>query len=173
MLFACGVGVGLFFFGVAEPLWHYVGPNRYTRDKYMPDNEVAQWAMNVTFFHWGIHGWIVYVIIGIILGFLTFRKGMPMTMKTCFYPLIGDRIYGWIGDLIDIFSIMTTLFGVCTSLGLGTIQVNNGKSQAFFNNGGSISGVILNLNNTCCISINLKWAPQRFISTLLWPTINP
>ncbi|KAL5264104.1 hypothetical protein ACHWQZ_G005250 [Mnemiopsis leidyi] len=126
MLFACGVGVGLFFFGVAEPLWHYVGPNRYTRDKYMPDNEVAQWAMNVTFFHWGIHGWIVYVIIGIILGFLTFRKGMPMTMKTCFYPLIGDRIYGWIGDLIDIFSIMTTLFGVCTSLGLGTIQVNNG-----------------------------------------------
>ena len=127
MLFACGVGVGLFFFGVAEPLWHYVGPNRYTRDKYMPDNEVAQWAMNVTFFHWGIHGWIVYVIIGIILGFLTFRKGMPMTMKSCFYPLIGDRIYGWMGDLIDIFSIMTTLFGVCTSLGLGTMQVNKGE----------------------------------------------
>jgi len=126
MLFACGVGVGLFFFGVAEPLWHYVGPNRYTKDKYMPDNELAQWAINLTFFHWGIHGWIVYVIIGIILGFLTFRKGMPMTMKSCFYPLIGDRIYGWMGDLIDIFSILTTLFGVCTSLGLGTMQVNKG-----------------------------------------------
>ncbi|XP_063676166.1 glycine betaine transporter 1-like isoform X2 [Bolinopsis microptera] len=126
MLFACGVGVGLFFFGVAEPLWHYIGPNRYTSDKYMPDNEVAQWAMNVTFFHWGIHGWIVYVMIGIILGFLTFRKGMPMTMKSCFYPLIGDRIYGWMGDIIDIFSILTTLFGVCTSLGLGTMQVNKG-----------------------------------------------
>ena len=69
---------------------------------------------------------IVYVVIGIILGFLTFRKGMPMTMKTCFYPLIGDRIYGWMGDLVDIFSILTTLFGVCTSLGLGTMQINKG-----------------------------------------------
>ena len=127
MLYACGIGVGLFFFGVAEPVWHYLGPNRYTRDKYMPDNEVAQWAINLTLFHWGIHGWIVYVMVAIILGFLTFRKGMPMTMKSCFYPLIGDRIYGWLGDFIDIFSILTTLFGVCTSLGLGTMQVNKGE----------------------------------------------
>jgi len=126
MLFACGVGVGLFFFGVAEPIWHYVGPNRYTADKYMTDNELAQNAMNLTFFHWGIHGWIVYVMVGILLAFMTFRKKLPMTMKSCFYPLIGDRIYGWMGDLIDIFSIMTTLFGVCTSLGLGTMQVNSG-----------------------------------------------
>lgn len=126
MLFACGVGVGLFFFGVAEPIWHYIGPNRYTKDKYMTDNELAQNAINLTLFHWGIHGWIVYVMIGIILGFMTFRKGLPMTMKSCFYPLLGNRIYGWMGDLIDTFSILTTLFGVCTSLGFGTIQVNRG-----------------------------------------------
>jgi len=68
----------------------------------------------------------VYVIVGLLLAFMTFRKGMPMTMKSCFYPLIGDRIYGWIGDAIDTLSIITTLFGVCTSLGLGTIQVNTG-----------------------------------------------
>lgn len=126
MLFACGVGVGLFFYGVAEPVWHYTGGNRYYADKYMPDNELAQNAINLTFFHWGIHGWIVYVIIGLMLAFMTFRKGMPMTMKTCFYPLIGDRIYGWIGDAVDILSIITTLFGVCTSLGLGTMQINAG-----------------------------------------------
>ncbi|XP_063675063.1 uncharacterized transporter Mb0941-like [Bolinopsis microptera] len=126
MLYACGIGVGLFFFGVAEPIWHYAYPNRYNADKYMPDNEVAQHAINLTLFHWGIHGWVVYAMVAILLGFLTFRKGMPMTMKSCFYPLIGNRIYGWLGDAIDIFSILTTLFGVCTSLGLGTMQVNKG-----------------------------------------------
>ena len=126
MLFSCGIGVGLFFFGVAEPIWHYIGPNRYTRDKYMPDNEIAQWAINLTYFHWGVHGWVVYVMVGMIMGFMSFRKGLPMTMKSCFYPLIGDRIYGWIGDFIDTFSVLTTLFGVCTSLGLGTLQVNRG-----------------------------------------------
>eukprot|EP00116_Pleurobrachia_bachei_P001104 sb/3461366/ len=126
MLFACGVGVGLIFWGVAEPILHYIGLNRYKADKYMPDNELAQHAINLTFFHWGIHGWIVYVVVGLILGFISFRKGLPMTMKSCFYPLIGDRIYGWIGDTIDIFSIITTLFGVCTSLGLGVKSISAG-----------------------------------------------
>ena len=73
MLFACGVGVGLFFFGVAEPIWHYTGANRYSADIYMTDNELAQNAMNLTFFHWGIHAWIVYVIVGMILGIMAFR----------------------------------------------------------------------------------------------------
>jgi choline-glycine betaine transporter len=126
MLFACGVGVGLFFYGVAEPIWHYTGGNRYFADKYMPDNELAQNAMNLTFFHWGIHGWIVYVVVGLLLAFTTYRKGMKMTMKSCFYPLLGDRIFGWMGDCIDILSIITTLFGVCTSLGLGVMQINAG-----------------------------------------------
>jgi len=131
MLFACGVGVGLFFYGVAEPVFHYTQPNRYSSDRNMPDNELAQVAMNVTFFHWGIHSWIVYVIVGLLLAFVTFRKGLPMTMKSCFYPLVGDRIYGWMGDVIDILSIITTLFGVCTSLGLGTMQVNAGLNYIF------------------------------------------
>ena len=82
--------------------------------------------MNLTFFHWGIHGWIVYVVVGLLLAFLCYRKGLPMTMRSCFYPLIGDKIYGWMGDFIDILSVVCTMFGVCTSLGLGAIQLNSG-----------------------------------------------
>lgn len=82
--------------------------------------------MNITFFHWGIHGWIVYVVVGLLLGFLSYRKGLPMTMRSCFYPLLGDRIYGWMGDFIDTLSVVCTMFGVCTSLGLGAIQLNAG-----------------------------------------------
>ena len=126
MLFACGIGTGLFFFGVAEPMFHYVGKNRYSADPTMPDNTLAQIAINITLYHWGIHGWIVYSLVGLLLALLAYREHLPMTMKSCFYPLIGDRVFGWMGDLIDIISIITTLFGVCTSLGLGTRQLNVG-----------------------------------------------
>ena len=76
----------------------------------------------------GIHGWIVYSLVGLLLGLMAYRENLPMTMKSCFYPLIGDRIFGWMGDLIDVVSIMTTLFGVCTSLGIASRQVNLGLS---------------------------------------------
>lgn len=111
---------------MAEPIYHYTGLNRYSADPGMPDNALAQMAINLTLFHWGIHGWIVYSLVGLLLGLLTYREGFPMTMKSCFYPLIGDRIFGWMGDVIDVTSIVTTLFGVCTSLGLGTRQLSKG-----------------------------------------------
>lgn len=116
-----------------EKTWHvYFGPifeadvfwfvlQRYT------DNQLAQDAMNLTFFHWGVHGWIVYVVVGLLLAFVCYRQGLPMTVRSCFYPLIGDMIYGWMGDVIDILSICGTMFGVCTSLGLGAIQLNAGN----------------------------------------------
>lgn len=81
------------------------------------DNQRAQDAMNLTFFHWGLHGWVVYVLIGLLLGFLSYRKGLPMTMRTCFYPLLGEKVFGRIGDMVDTLSIICTMFGVCTSLG--------------------------------------------------------
>jgi len=130
MLFACGVSTGLFFFGVAEPVLHYTATggsrNRYTADPFTPDNTLAQEAMNVTLYHWGLHGWVVYTIVGLLLALMAHREGLPMTLKSCFYPLIGEKIFGWPGDLIDILSVIATLFGVCTSLGLGTIQINEG-----------------------------------------------
>jgi len=82
--------------------------------------------MNVTLFDWGIHGWIVYVIVGLLLSFLCYRKDLPMTMRSCFHPLLGETIYGWMGDFIDILSVLCSMFGVCTSLGLGAIQMNVG-----------------------------------------------
>ena len=101
MLFACGVSTGLFFYGVAEPLYHYIGPNRYTADPTLPDNKLAQEAINITLYHWGLHGWVVYTIVGLILGLMAHRVGLPLTMKSCFYPLIGDKIFGWPGDLVS------------------------------------------------------------------------
>ncbi|XP_048575623.1 glycine betaine transporter 1 isoform X2 [Nematostella vectensis] len=93
------------------------------------DNERAKDAINITIFHWGIHGWIAYTLVGLILAFLSHRKGMPMTMRSCFYQAIGERIYGTFGDMVDILSIVCTMFGVCTSLGLGVIQLNAGFSR--------------------------------------------
>ena len=108
MLFACGVSTGLFFYGVAEPLYHYIGPNRFTRDPSLPDNRLAQEAINITLYHWGLHGWVVYTVVGLLLALMAHREGLPLTMKSCFYPLIGDRIFGWPGDLVDILRCQFT-----------------------------------------------------------------
>jgi len=112
--------------------------------------------MNITFFHWGIHGWIVYVVVGLLLGFLSYRKGLPMTMRSCFYPLLGDRIYGWIGDFIDILSVVCTMFGVCTSLGLGAIQLNAGFQRLNRNIAFSIRNQIITIwAVTACATLSV------------------
>ena len=100
----------------------------FTADPTLPDNKVAQHAMNITIFHWGIHSWICYCLVGLILAHVSYRENLPLTMKSCFYPLIGDSIFGWVGDFVDVFSIIATLFGVCTSLGIGAKQVAKGLS---------------------------------------------
>jgi choline-glycine betaine transporter len=89
-------------------------------------NDRAQGAMTLTWYHWGLHGWIAYCLLGTLLGLLHFRKGLPMTIKSCFYPLIGTRIYGFMGDFLDTISVVATTMGVCTSLGLGVMQLNSG-----------------------------------------------
>ena len=93
------------------------------------DNQRAQDAINVTLFHWGVHAWVVYSLVGILMGLVSYRQGLPMTIRSCFHPLMGDRIYGWIGDVIDILSVIVTMFGVCTSLGLGVITLNSGINR--------------------------------------------
>ena len=93
------------------------------------DNQRAQDAMNVTLYHWGFHGWVVYSITGLLLAFISYRKGLPMTIRSCFYPLVGDRIFGYFGDIIDVFSVVSTMFGVCTSLGFGVMSLNAGFNR--------------------------------------------
>lgn len=90
------------------------------------ENRRALNALNTTMYHWGVHAWIVYAIIGISLGFLSYRKGLPMTIKSTFFPLIGTKIWGWIGEFIDFVAAVCTLFGITTSLGLGAQQINTG-----------------------------------------------
>lgn len=126
MLFSAGVATGLWYF-TAEGMWHYEnGSARWSDPMMWNDNNRAEHALMVTWFHWGLHAWIPYVLVGSIISFMTYRKGFPMSMRFCIYPLIGEMCYGVIGDLIEVLSILATVFGVCTSLGLGAVQINKG-----------------------------------------------
>lgn len=125
MLFSAGMGIGLLFYGVAEPMFHY-GANPLTKPGTI---EAARKAMDITFLHWGLHPWGVYTIVGLALAFFSFNKGLPLSIRTAFFPIFGDRIYGGIGNTIDILATVATLFGVATSLGLGVQQVNAGLNH--------------------------------------------
>lgn len=127
MLFSAGMGIGLMFFAVAEPISHYVTPPSADPKTIAAAKE----AMQATFFHWGIHGWGVYTVVGLTLAYFGYRHRLPLTMRSSLYPLIGDRIYGPIGHAVDIFAVLGTLFGVATSLGLGAAQVNSGLGYLF------------------------------------------
>lgn len=127
MLFSAGMGIGLMFFGVSEPMTHFLEP---------PIGEggtidAARNAMQVTFFHWGLHAWAIYIIIGLALAYFAFRHDLPLTLRSALYPVIGDKIHGNLGNAVDIFAILGTMFGVATSLGIGVMQVNAGLNYLF------------------------------------------
>jgi len=127
MLFAAGMGIGLMFFGVAEPLMHYLSPPTAQTGTV----EAVQEAMKMTFFHWGLHAWAIYAIVALVLAYFSYRHNLPLTLRSALYPLIGERIYQWPGHLVDIFAVVSTVFGVATSLGLGASQVNAGFNYLF------------------------------------------
>jgi choline/glycine/proline betaine transport protein len=127
MLFAAGMGIGLMFFGVAEPLMHYANPPVGDPNTVAAAKE----AMKLTFFHWGLHAWSIYAIVALILAYFCFRHDLPLTLRSALYPLIGERIYGPIGHAVDIFAILGTVFGIATSLGYGVLQINGGLNHLF------------------------------------------
>jgi choline/glycine/proline betaine transport protein len=127
MLFSAGMGIGLLFFGVAEPIQHYAKPPVGEGSTV----ESARQAMILTFFHWGVHAWAIYIVVGLALAYFAFRRGLPLTLRSGLFPLIGKRIHGPIGHAIDIFAVLGTMFGVATSLGFGVLQVNAGFSYLF------------------------------------------
>ena len=127
MLFAAGMGIGLMFFGVAEPVTHFMNPPEQAGGTL----EAAKAALPLTFFHWGLHAWATYVIVAAILAYFSFRKGLPLTLRSALYPLAGDRIHGALGDTVDIFAIVCTTFGVAASLGFGVEQINAGLNYLF------------------------------------------
>jgi len=127
MLFSAGMGIGLMFFAVAEPMWHLLYPPHAETGSV----EAIRDAMGVTFLHWGLHAWAVYAIVGLALAFFAFNRKLPLSFRSVFYPLLGDRINGWIGDVIDILAVLATLFGLATSLGLGAQQAGAGMEFVF------------------------------------------
>ncbi|MFZ7109243.1 BCCT family transporter [Avibacterium avium] len=124
MLFAAGMGVGLMFFGVAEPLTHYFSTITTGSAEHK-----QQEALLHTFFHWGIHAWAVYGVIALALAYFGFRYKLPLALRSCFYPLLKDRINGKVGDVIDIMALVATLFGIITTLGFGAAQLGAGLTE--------------------------------------------
>lgn len=121
MLFAAGMGIGLMYYGVAEPMSHYVHPA-------LPDNTInpAKDAQLATFFHWGLHAWGIFGVMGLILAYFSFRYKLPLAVRSGLYPLLKDRINGPLGDIVDVFTLVSTFFGIATSLALGVMQLNAG-----------------------------------------------
>ncbi|HAT84826.1 BCCT family transporter [Cohaesibacter gelatinilyticus] len=144
MLFAAGMGIGLMFFGVSEPLSHYgssfggTAMENGVRTDWAPlggaagnVDDARQLAMAATIFHWGLHPWAIYAIVALALAFFSYNRGLPLTLRSAFQPILGDRVWGWPGHVIDILGVFATLFGLATSLGLGAEQALAGLNFLF------------------------------------------
>ncbi|GGB31948.1 BCCT family transporter [Roseibium aquae] len=140
MLFAAGMGIGLMFFGVLEPVYHMafsepIGvPSPFDADGNLIEENVAAakaMGMAATIYHWGLHPWAIYAVVALSLALFAYNKGLPLTMRSVFYPIFGERIWGWPGHIIDILAVFATLFGLATSLGFGAQQANAGLEFVF------------------------------------------
>ena len=157
MLFAAGMGIGLMFYGVSEPLSHFsssLGGTAVGDDGLRTDwaplgaaagdqAEAIRLGMAATIYHWGLHPWAIYAVVGLSLALFSYNKGLPLTIRSAFYPLLGERIWGWPGHLIDILAVFATLFGLATSLGFGAAQANAGLNELFGVPVGSTAQVLL------------------------------
>lgn len=141
MLFAAGMGIGLMFYGVSEPVSHFTSSfaaDAGTPDSWAPlggapgDADAARrLAMAATIYHWGLHPWAMYAVVGLGLAFFAYNRGLPLTVRSVFHPLLGERVWGWPGHVIDVLAVFATLFGLATSLGIGAGQANAGLNHLF------------------------------------------
>ena len=153
MLFAAGMGIGLMFYGVSEPISHYtasIAENAGTPESWAPlggapgDTVKAQsLAMSATIFHWALHPWAIYAIVALALALFSYNKGLPLAMRSVFYPIFGERVWGWTGHIIDVLAVLATLFGLATSLGIGAEQANAGLNHIFGLPVSEVSKVVL------------------------------
>ncbi len=162
MLFAAGMGIGLMFYGVSEPLGHYgtaMGGISLGEDGLRTDwaplggaegdqAGAISLSMAATIFHWGFHPWGAYAIVGLSLAIFSYNKGLPLTMRSIFYPILGERVWGWPGHVIDILAVFATLFGLTTSLGIGATQAAGGLNYLFGIPSGDATLVLLILGIT-------------------------
>ena len=156
MLFAAGMGIGLMFFGVSEPMSHFASSMGGTaaeggvRTDWAPLGAAAgdvdaarRLGMAATIFHWALHPWAIYAVVALALAFFTFNRGLPLTLRSAFYPLLGERVWGWPGHVIDTLAVFATLFGIATSLGFGTEQALAGLNYLFGWGTGNVAKVVL------------------------------
>ncbi len=127
MLFAAGIGIGLMFYGIAEPVMHFLSPP--TGPGGTP--AAATEAIQISYFHWGFTAWAIYAVVAMILAYFAYRHDLPLTLRSAFYPLIGERIHGPVGAAVDIFAVICTTCGISVSLGLGVLQINTGFNYLF------------------------------------------
>ncbi|WP_436642772.1 BCCT family transporter [Microbaculum sp. FT89] len=153
MLFAAGMGIGLMFYGVSEPISHFttsLAEDAGSPDSWAPlagaagdEAEALRLGMAATIFHWGLHPWAIYAIVGLSLALFAYNKGLPLSIRSMFYPVFGDRVWGWTGHIIDTLAVFATLFGLATSLGFGAEQANAGLEFLFGVPVNDVSKVIL------------------------------
>ena len=159
MLFAAGMGIGLMFFGVSEPMSHFASSMGGTaveggaRTDWAPLGAAAgdvegarQLAMAATIFHWALHPWAIYAVVALSLAFFTYNRGLPLTLRSAFYPILGERVWGWWGHIIDTVAVFATLFGLATSLGFGTEQALAGFNHLFgWSTGGGAKVILITI----------------------------
>lgn len=149
MLFSAGLGIGLMYFGVAEPMTHYCAPQFHALG--LPDSQIQ--AQMYTFFHWGIHAWAVYAVVGLALAYFTHRYKLPLSLRSAMYPLLKDKIHGWQGHLIDVFALCSTFFGLSASLGYGVLQLNSGFTSVGWLHESSFNYQVIIVVIVMCIAI--------------------
>nr|AJE63410.1 DddT [Pseudovibrio sp. P12] len=130
MLFGAGIGIGILFWSIAEPIYHFQS-NPFIAEGQESSVEAAQIAMRISIFHWGLHGWALFALSGLGLAYFHYRKGLPLSVRSGLYPIFGDKIYGPIGHAADLLAVFGTVFGIATSLGLGAQQMNTGLNYLF------------------------------------------
>ena len=141
MLFAAGMGIGLMFFGVLEPVYHTLNPPLGVDASNI---EAARaMGMSATIFHWGLHPWAIYAVVGLSLAYFCYNAHLPLTIRSAFYPLLGEKVWGWWGHVIDILAVFATLFGLATSLGFGAEQATAGLNYLFDIPNGDATKVVL------------------------------
>ncbi|RQD65563.1 MAG: BCCT family transporter [Desulfonatronovibrio sp. MSAO_Bac4] len=163
MLFAAGMGIGLIFWGVAEPVSHFMEPPEYIDPE---TGQAATFAMRYSFFHWGLHPWAIYIVMSLSIAYFSFRRGMPPLISSCFYPVLGNRIYGPWGYFIDILAVFATIFGIATSLGLGAMQINSGLEHLYGLPSSNTATLVIILITTVLFMISAVIGLDKGIQTL-------
>lgn len=162
MLFAAGMGIGLVFYGVAEPMAHARFPP--VGEPLSP--EALSQAMPLSFHHWGIHAWGTYAVLAICIGYFAYCKGLPLALRSCFYPIFGERIHGWVGHSIDILAVFGTLFGLATSLGAGAASVSAGLNRLFETPDGTMTQLIIIAVITAAATVSLVTGLEKGVKVL-------